>query len=111
MEWWKANRDRYTAWEEVKDTIRQYYGDHYQPERAFNDISYLKQTGMVRKYINNINRLTAYAKMTDHHLINIILNGITPCLCQAVAQNEDLRSNQSKLKKKLIHLDFITTEF
>ena len=49
--------------------------------------------------------------MTDHHLINIILNGITPRLCQAMAHYEDLRSDPSKWKEKLDHVDFITTEF
>ena len=49
--------------------------------------------------------------MTTHHLINIILNYITPCLHQAMAHYEDLRSDPSKWKEKLRQLDFITTEF
>ena len=49
--------------------------------------------------------------MTDHHLINIILNSITPRLCQAMAQYKDLRSDPSKWKEKLLHMDFITTKF
>ena len=49
--------------------------------------------------------------MTDHNLINIILNGITPRLRQAMAHYEDLRSDPSKWKEKLLHMDFITTEF
>ena len=52
-----------------------------------------------------------YAKMTDHYLINIILNGITLLLRQAMAHYEDLRSDPSKWKEKLLHMDFITTEF
>ena len=47
----------------------------------------------------------------DRHLINIILNGIIPHLRQAIAYYEDLRSNLSKWKGKLLHMDFITTEF
>ena len=78
LEWWKSNNHRFNAWKEVKDAIRKYYGDHYKSDRAFNKISDLKQTGIVQKYLNDIDRLCVYAKMTGHHLINIILNGITP---------------------------------
>ena len=49
LEWWKANRHRYTTWKEVKDAIREYYGDHYKPDRASNEISNLKQIGTVQK--------------------------------------------------------------
>ena len=111
MEWWKSNKHRFNAWEEVKAAIRKYYGDHYKPDRAFNEISDLKQTGIVQKYLNDIDRLNVYSKMTDYHLINIILNGITPRLCQTMAYYEDLRSDPSKWKEKLLHMDFITTKF
>ena len=79
MEWWKSNKDRFYAWEEVKDAIREYYSDHYKLDRAFNKICDLKQEGTVQKYLNDINRLNVYAKMTDDHLINIILN-LSPLL-------------------------------
>ena len=49
--------------------------------------------------------------MTDHQLINIILHGITPSLRQAMAYYKDLCSDQSNWKEKLLHMDFITTEF
>ena len=49
--------------------------------------------------------------MTDHHLINIILNGITPSLRQAMAHYEDLHSDQSKWKEKLLHMELITSKF
>ena len=111
MEWWKSNKHRCNACKEVKDTIRKYYGDHYKPDRAVNKISDLKQTGTVQKYLNDIIRLKVYAKMTNHHLINVILNGITPCLRQAIAYYKDLRSDPSKWKEKLLHIDFITTDF
>ena len=91
--------------------IREYYGDHYKPDRAVNEISDLKQTGTVQKYLNYIDRLNVCAKMTDHHLINIVLNGITPRLLQAMSHYEDLYSDPSKWKEKLLHMDFITTEF
>ena len=73
----------------VKEAIMEYYGDHYKPDRAFNKISDLKQTGIIQKYLNDIDRFNVYAKMTDCHLINIILNGCTPCLRQAVAHYWD----------------------
>ena len=111
LEWWKSNKHRFNAWREVTAAIREYYSDHYKLDRAFNKISDLKQTGTVWKYLNDIDRLNVYAKMTDHHLINIILNGITPCLRQAIAHYEDLHSDPFKWKEKILHMDFITTEF
>ena len=111
LERWKSNKHRFNAWREVTNAIREYYGDHYKPDRAFNEISDLKQTGPVQKYLNDIDRLNVHAKMTDHHLINIILNGITPRLCQAMVHYEDLRSDPSKLKEKLLHMDFFPIEF
>ena len=111
LEWWKSNKYRFNAWREVATAIREYYGDHYKSNGAFNELSDLKETGSVQKYLNNIDRLNVYAKMTDHYLINIILDGITPRLCQAMARYENLRSDPSKWKEKLLHMDFITTEF
>ena len=111
LECWKSNKHRFNAWREVMAAIREYYSDHYKPDRAFNEISDLKQTGTVQKYLNDIDRLNVYAKMTDHHLINIIVNGITSYLRQAMAHYEDLRSDPSKWTEKLLHVDFIATEF
>ena len=48
LECWIANRYMYTTWEEVKNAIREYYEDHYKPDRAFNEIRDLKQTGTVQ---------------------------------------------------------------
>ena len=79
MEWWKANRHRSTVWEKVNNIIREDYDDHYKPNRVLNKISDVKQTGTVQKYLNDIDRLNIYIKMTDHYLLNIILNGIIPC--------------------------------
>ena len=111
LEWWKSNKHRFNTWKVVKDAIREYYGDHYKLDRAFNEISDLKQTRTMQKYLNDIDRLNVYDKMTDHHLINIILNTITPCLHQAMTHYEKLPSDTSKWKKKLLNMDFITTEF
>ena len=110
MEWWKSNKDKFNAWEEVKYAIREYYGDHYKPDGPFNKISDPKHTGTVQKYLNDIDRLYVYAKMTDHHLINIILNGITPWLRQAIAHYQGLHSDPSKWKEKLFHMDFIVNK-
>ena len=107
----KSKRNRFNAWREVTAAIWEYYGDHCKPDRAFNEISDLQQTGTVEKYLNDINRLNVNAKITDHLLINIILNVITPRLCQALAHYKDLRSDQSKWKENLLQMDFITTEF
>ena len=49
--------------------------------------------------------------MRDHHLINIMLYSITPCLWPAMAHNKDLGHDPSKWKQKLLSLDFITTKF
>ena len=80
MEWWKSKKHIFNAWQEVKDTTREYYGNHYKADMALNEISDCKQTGTVHKFLNDIDRLIVYAKMTDHHVINIILNRITPRL-------------------------------
>ena len=61
--------------------------------------------------MNNIHRLNVYAKMTDHHFINIILNSISSRLRQAMARNKNRRSDPSTGKEKLLQMDFIITEF
>ena len=67
-----ANRRRYTTYQDVKDAIREYYGSHYKPDGAFGKISNHKDIGTVQKYLNNIDTLDIYTKMTDHSVINII---------------------------------------
>jgi len=111
LEWWKANRHRYQEWSEVKEALRGYYEDHDQADKAYNDIVALKQTGSVQKYLNDVNKLNVYADMTDHHLINIILNGIPSRLHLAMAHYKDLRSNPIRWKQKLLEMDIATTEF
>ena len=95
LEWRKSNKHRFNAWREVTDSIREYYGDHYKLDRAFNEINDLKQTGTMQKYMNDIDLLNVYVKMTEDYLINIILNGITPGLRQAIPHYEDLHSDPS----------------
>ena len=46
--------------------------------------------------------------MTNDHVINIILNIITPCRYQVMAHYKDLGFKLIKWKEKLLH---ITTEF
>ena len=111
LEWWKANRHRYNNWEEVKEAIRGYYGDHYRGDKAYNDIVALRQTGTVQKYLTDIDRLNVYAGMTDHHLINIVLNGISSRLRLSMAHYEDLRNRPDLWRQKLLEMDIATTEF
>ena len=111
MKWWKSNKHRFNAWQEVKDTIRKYYGDHYKLDRAFNNIRDLKQLGTLQKYLHDDDRLNVSAKMTDYHLINIILYNSTPRLYQAMAHYEDLCSDLFKWKEKHLHMDFIMIKF
>ena len=77
----------------------------------FNEIGDIKQTGAVQKYLHDIDRLNIYAKITDDHLINIILNGIISRLRQAMAHYKDLLSDSYNWKENLLHMDFITSEF
>jgi len=71
----------------------------------------LKQTGSVQKYLNDLDKLNVYAEMTDHHLINIILNGIPSRLYLAMAHYEDLRSNPMRWEQKLLEMEVATIEF
>ena len=96
LEWWKSNKHKFNAWEEVKDAIREYYSDHYKPDRPINKITDLEQTGSVQQYLLDIDRLNVCAKMTNHHLINMFLNDITPRLRQVMAHYKDLCSDPSK---------------
>ena len=91
--------------------MRKYYSANYQLERAFKEIRGVKHTGAVQKYLNKIDRLKGHAKLTEHHVININLNSVTPRLCQAMAFYKDHCSNPFKWKQKLLHMDVITTKF
>src|SRR5258706_15499404 len=88
---WKDNRTECHTWEQVKKCIREYYGDHYRKDKAYNKIVALKLTGTIQQYLNEINILNVDASMTDHHIINIILNGIPSRLRLAMAHYENLR--------------------
>ena len=43
--------------------------------------------------------------------MNIMWNGLTPRVRQAMAPYEDLRPDPYKQKEKLLHMDFITSKF
>ena len=92
LEWWKANRQRHNIWEGVKEALRIYYGNHDQTDQDFNEIVALKMPGTVQKYLNVMDRLNVYANMTDHHIINIVLNRIPLRLRLAMAHYENLRA-------------------
>ena len=34
LDWWKANKDKYSSWAEVQTGIELYYGDHHWADRA-----------------------------------------------------------------------------
>jgi hypothetical protein len=111
LEWWKTNRTRHQTWEGVKNAIRVYYGNHYQADQAYTEITALRMTSTVQKYLNDLDRLNAYAKMTDHHLINIVLTGIPSRLRQAMAHYENLRATPADWRQKLLEMDVVNTEF
>ena len=75
--------------------MREYYGDNHKPGRAFNQIVNVKQTGIVQKYLHDIDIHNIYAKILDHHIINVILTAMTHLLHHAIAQYEDLCSDPS----------------
>ena len=56
LDWWKANKDKYTCWAEVQTGIELYCGDHYHADRACLEIHKLRQTGAVQDYPNEIDR-------------------------------------------------------
>ena len=74
-----------TTWAEAKEATRKYNCDNYKPDTIFDTICDCKQTGIVSKYLNDIDRHNIYLKTIDNHLINIVLNGSTSHLRQATA--------------------------
>lgn len=72
------------------EDIREYYGNHYKADRAIDEISDLRQIVTIQKYLNKLDRLNVYVRIMNHHLIDIILNSITPGLRQGMAHDEDL---------------------
>ena len=104
LEWGKANRHRHHTWVGINEVIKTYYGNHYQADRAYNEIVTIKQTSMVQWYLNDIDQLNVCAGMPNHHLINIIVNGIPSRLRFAMAHYENLYATPIERKKKLLVL-------
>ena len=105
------NKDKYSSWAEVQTGIDLYYGDHYRADRAHLEIHELRQTGPVQDYLNEIDRLNTYAKITDRAMINIIINKLTGPLRRSMAHYEHLREIPDEWRKQLVRMDIITTEF
>ena len=111
LDGWKANKDKYTSWAQVKTRIELYYRDHYRADRAHLEIHELRQTGPVQDYLNEIYRLNTYAKIPERAMINIIINKLTGSLRPSMVYYEHLRENPDEWRKKLVRMDIITTEF
>ena len=80
----------------VNYTFRKYYCNYNKSDRTCNEIGNLKQTGTVQQYVNNIHWVDIYVSKTTYHLINIILNYITPYLPQAMVHYEDVYADLLK---------------
>ena len=111
LDWWKANKDKYSSWAEVQTGIELYYGDHYRTDRAHLEIHELRQTGPVQDYLNEMDRLNTYAKIPDRAMINIIINKLKGPLRRSMTHYEHLRENPDEWRKQLVRMDIITTEF
>ena len=96
LDWWKANKDKFTSWAEVQTGIELYNGDHYRADRAHLEIHELSQTGPVQDNLNEIDRLNTYAKIPDMARINIIMNNVTGPLRRSMAHYEHLRENRDE---------------
>ena len=110
LDWWKANKDKYSSWAEVQTGIQLYYGDHYRADRAHLEIHELRQTGPVQDYLDEIDRSNTYAKIPDRAMINIIINKLTGPLRCSMAHYEHLRENPDEWRKQLVRMDIITSE-
>ena len=45
LDWWNANKDKYSSCAEVQTGIELYYGAHYRTDRVHLEIRQLRQTG------------------------------------------------------------------
>jgi len=111
LEWWQTNRIKYRTWEEAKDGLFLYYGDHYKADRSYQQIIELRQTGTMRDYLTKLDSLNAYAAIPEKQLINIILNGLTTKFRSHMAHYEHLRATPTEWRQRLIEMNIIGTEF
>ena len=110
LDWWRANECRYNTWQDAREALEAYYGDYYQADKAYQEILQLRQTGNVQDYLANIDRLNAYAQISDSELVRIILIGIKPELRRNMAHYESYRKEPIKWRKRLVEMDISTTE-
>ena len=111
LDWWKANKDKYSFWGEVQTVIELYCRDHYRTDRVHLKMHELRQTGSVQHYLNKIDRLNTNTKISDSAVINIIIKELTGTLRRSMAHCEYLRENPDEWRKQVVRIDIITTEF
>lgn len=111
LDWWLAHKETMETWDAAKEALGLYYGDHYRPDRSYRELTDLKQTGTVRDYLTDVDRLNSYAAIPDRQLINIIISNLSPRLRTAMAHYENLRNNPAAWRQKLIEMDITDIEF
>jgi len=111
LDLWKANKNKYETWQAARDSLALYYGDHYKPDRSYQELLALKQTGTVQDYLTEVDRLNSYARIPDHQLINIMIFNLSITLRMAMAHYENLRDTTPQWRQKLIEMDIINKEF
>jgi len=111
LDWWKANKSKYETWQEVRYGLALCYWDHYKPDRSYQKLLALKQTGTVQDYHTEVDRLNSYACIPDRQLINIMISNLSNTLRMAMAHYETLRDKPPQWRQKLIEMDIINKEF
>jgi len=76
LEWWKNKKSSFYTLEAGQDSLRQYYGDPYKPDRSYCQPMELRQTSTAQHYLTEVDRLNSYAAIPDRQLINFLINGI-----------------------------------
>ena len=104
LDWWKANKSKYSSWSEVQTGIELYYGDHYRADRAYLEIDELRQTGLVQDYLNDIDPLNTCAHIPDRAMINIIITKLSVPLRRSMAHYEHRRDNPDEWRKQLVRM-------
>jgi len=85
LDWWKANMNKSKIWQEARDGLALYYEDHYKPDRSYQELLVLKQTGIVQDYLTEVDRLNSYARIPNRQLINIMISNLSNTLRMAMA--------------------------
>jgi len=111
LDWWKANKNKVETWQEARDGLALYYGYHYKPDRSYQELLALKQTGTVQDYLTEVDRLNSHACIPDRQLINIMISNLSNARRMAMAYYENLRDTSPQWRQKLIEMDIISKEF